>query len=143
MSGSAGAEELVLPSQLETLDQVDAATLECARSVGFDEKTATDIAIAVIEAVTNAIIHGNRFDEHKVVTVSYDCVDDTLSIVIHDEGDGFDLCMIPDPTVPERHLACSGRGIFIMQQVMDRVEFDMSGGKGTTVTLAKRFRPAG
>jgi len=138
MSGAAGPEELVLPSQLETLDRVDAATLRCARSVGFDEKTATDVAIAVIEAVTNAIIHGNRFDGEKTVRVIYDCEDDTLKVMVHDEGPGFDLCMIPDPTDPERHLACSGRGIFIMQQVMDDVEFDMDEGRGTTVKLTKR-----
>ena len=141
MSGSAAPEEIVLPSHLEMLDRVDAATLRCARSVGFDDKTATDVAIAVIEAVTNAIIHGNRFDDEKTVRVSYDCGENTLSIVVHDEGDGFDLCMIPDATDPGRHLACSGRGIFIMQQVMDDVEFEMAEGQGTTVRLTKRASP--
>ena len=138
MSHGADVEELALPSRLDELDRVDATTIACARRAGFDDTAATEVAIAVIEAVTNAIIHGNRFDDNKRVRIAYGCAPGALVVTIEDQGSGFDLCMVPDPTDPDRHMACSGRGIFIMQQVMDEVEFDISEETGTKVTLTKR-----
>jgi serine/threonine-protein kinase RsbW len=128
-------EELVLPSRLEELERVDEASLRCARLAGLDEGRSTEVAIAVVEAVTNAIMHGNRQDENKIVRVKYACSPGTVRVVVHDEGSGFDLSCLLDPTDPERCMRCSGRGIYIMRHVMDDVEFDMS--NGTTVTMTK------
>jgi anti-sigma regulatory factor (Ser/Thr protein kinase) len=55
--------------------------------------------------------------------------------MVHDEGPGFDMSCLGDPTDPDKCMRCSGRGIYIMRQVMDSVEFDMS--DGTTVTMTK------
>jgi serine/threonine-protein kinase RsbW len=134
---ASGMEELVLASELEVLDRVDAATLRCAREAGLDEGLSTDVAIAVIEAVTNAVVHGNRFGGDKRVRVKFDWEPGKIWITVHDEGIGFDLSTIPDPTDPQRFMACAGRGIYIMKQVMDSVEFDMNSGGGTTVTMSK------
>lgn len=128
-------EELVLPSRLEELERVDEASLRCARESGLDEGGSTEVAIAVVEAVTNAIMHGNRQDESKLVRVTYACGPGRIRVVVHDEGDGFDVACLLDPTDPERCMRCSGRGIYIMRYVMDSVEFDMS--NGTTVTMTK------
>jgi serine/threonine-protein kinase RsbW len=128
-------EELVLPSQLEALERVDQTTLRCTKRAGFGEKDAMMVAIAVVEAVTNAIVHGNKYSGDKSVKVEYRCYPGGISVVVQDEGTGFDLSCVWDPTTPDRCLECSGRGIYIMRQVMDAVEFEMNGG--TRVTMRK------
>ena len=130
-----GTEELTLTSRLEELERVDEASLRCARQAGLDEGRSTEVAIAVVEAVTNAILHGNRQDERKLVRVQYACVPGELRVMVRDEGGGFDVACLLDPTDPERCMCCSGRGIYIMRHVMDTVEFDTS--NGTTVTMTK------
>lgn len=130
-----GEQELVLPSTLGQLDRVDELTLRCTRTAGLSDDQSMMVAIAVVEAVTNAIVHGNRLAEDKSVIVRYSCSPGTFKVVVHDEGEGFDLTCVWDPTTPERCMECSGRGIYIMREIMDSVEFDMS--KGTTVTMIK------
>ena len=127
--------KLVLPSVLTELEKVDGLTLECAKDAGLGEDDSMMVAIAVVEAVTNAIVHGNRFADDKFVTVQFDCEPGKVKVIVHDEGDGFDISCIWDPTSPEKQMECSGRGIYIMREVMDTVEFDMS--DGTTVTMTK------
>jgi serine/threonine-protein kinase RsbW len=136
MAGRAsGSEDLVLPSELETLDRIDQATLRCAKRAGFNEDLSNEVAIAVIEAVTNAVVHGNRLAGDKNVRVRYEWHPGAMTVSVHDEGAGFDLSRVPDPTQPGFCMLCSGRGIYIMRQVMDSVAFDMS--QGTTVTMTK------
>jgi len=134
---ASGAEDLILPSRLEVLDRVDTTTLEFATRAGFDDAQASSVAMAVIEAVTNAVVHGNRKEAGKTVRITYRWEPKAVTIVVHDEGEGFDLSSVPDPTDPERFMAFSGRGIYIMRQVMDSVRFDMNGRRGTTVTMRK------
>lgn len=131
--------ELTLPSELESLEVVDTAALECASLAGFDKHEAGEVAMAVIEAVTNAVAHGNRYRPETAVTVNFRWKPGEVCVVVKDEGEGFELSVVPDPTDPERFMAYSGRGIFIMRSVMDSVEFDMAPGTGTTVTMAKRM----
>ena len=130
-----GSEELILPSELESLERVDEASIRCAMHAGLDEWQSTEVAIAVVEAVTNAIMHGNRQDDSKVVRVQFACVPGEIKVMVRDEGGGFDVACLLDPTDPNRCMRCSGRGIYIMRHVMDTVEFDMS--NGTTVTMTK------
>ena len=130
-----GEREVVLPSELTQLERIDELTLECARTAGLGDDQTMMVAIAVVEAVTNAIVHGNRLEDDKLVTVRYCCSPGTIKVIVHDEGEGFDLTCVWDPTTPERCMNCSGRGIYIMREVMDSVEFDMS--DGTTVTMTK------
>jgi len=136
-----GTEELILPSRLDELERVDEATLRCARLAGLDEGRSTEVAIAVVEAVTNAIMHGNGQDDSKVVRVQFACVPGEIKVMVHDEGGGFDFSCLPDPTDPDRCMRCSGRGIYIMRHMMDNVEFSMS--NGTTVTMTKGVGPSG
>lgn len=130
-----GNGKLVLPSELNELDRVDALALECAKTAGLPEDQAMMLAIAVIEAVTNGIVHGNGFAKDKVVTLEFACEPGLVKVIVHDEGDGFDMTCVWDPTSPGHEMDCSGRGIYIMREVMDSVDFDMS--DGTTVVMTK------
>jgi serine/threonine-protein kinase RsbW len=138
---ASGTEELVLPSKLEALDRVDEITLKCTHRAGFDENTSNEVAIAVIEAVTNAVMHGNGESSDKEVKLICEWNPDSITVTVQDEGGGFDLKCIPDPTDPLHCLKCSGRGIYIMRATMDEVDFEISKGKGTTVVM-KKTRPS-
>lgn len=135
---ASGTEDLVLQSDFDVLEKVDAATLRHTSIAGFDDELSTMVAIAVIEAVTNAIIHGNHLDDSKVVTMRYESSPGCMSVLVKDQGEGFDLTCVCDPMDPDRLMSFSGRGIYIMRQVMDTVRFDMAEGDGTSVYLEKR-----
>jgi serine/threonine-protein kinase RsbW len=87
-----------------------------------DEKLA-NIFLAVTEATTNAIIHANKCDINKIVTIDAYVENSKLIIKIKDEGEGFEPGNIPDPTEPENLLKDSGRGIYLMRIYMDDMEY--------------------
>jgi serine/threonine-protein kinase RsbW len=88
----------------------------------------TDIEIALREALANAVIHGNHEDPRKQVHVSCRCeAEEEVSIVVRDEGRGFDDRVVPDPTAPGAIESSHGRGIYLMKALMDEVRFEQSG----------------
>ena len=82
-----------------------------------------NILISVTEAVTNAILHGNNADKSKNVCIKCHKKTNQLAIQVSDEGPGFDYDNLPDPTSPENLLKIGGRGVFLMKQLSDNVEF--------------------
>lgn len=87
-----------------------------------------NIEIALHEALTNAVVHGNQEDPGKHVYVACRCsIDGEVSITIRDEGQGFNSRCIPDPTAPENRMCTQGRGIYLMQTLMDEVCFEEGG----------------
>lgn len=94
--------------------------------------------MAVREAVTNAVVHGNRQDANKTVDVTLKSSPDAVEISVHDQGAGFNPEDVPDPTAEENILKASGRGIFFMRSFMDEVNWLIRPGGGTTVRMLKR-----
>lgn len=86
-----------------------------------------NVLVTLTEAVNNAILHGNKSDESKFVCVKTRRQKKHICFQISDEGPGFDPAAIPDPTLPENIENCGGRGVFIMQQLSDRVIFSDNG----------------
>lgn len=86
-----------------------------------------NILISLTEAVNNAIIHGNCEDESKTVRIQFRKHKSHLAVRVTDEGCGFDYQSVPDPTAPENLLRVGGRGVFLMQQLSDSVEFHNNG----------------
>ena len=93
----------------------------------FDQKVYDNILISLTEAVNNAIIHGNGNDENKYVKVR--CEERTQEVIIRisDEGKGFNPHQVPDPTLPQNLECCGGRGVYIMKQLSDEINFLDSG----------------
>lgn len=89
----------------------------------FCEEATFAIKLALEEALTNAIRHGNQSDCSKSVTIRYAITPQKAAVVVRDEGQGFIPDEIPDPTAPERLPLPSGRGIMLMRAYMDKVEF--------------------
>jgi serine/threonine-protein kinase RsbW len=87
-----------------------------------------NIETALREALTNAIVHGNREDRRKRAYVICRCTTDgEVSITVQDQGQGFDPDAVPDPTAPENRLRTQGRGIYLMKALMDEVRFEQGG----------------
>ena len=130
--------ELSLPSRIDTVATAAAAVAEFVGRLGISEEAAFGIDVAVREAVTNAVLHGNRQDEEKTVDISLKSSPDAVEISVHDQGPGFNPEEVPDPTVQENILKASGRGIFFMRTFMDEVDWLIRPDGGTTVRMVKR-----
>jgi len=96
-----------------------------------------DIEVALYEVLANAVIHGNHEDPERQVRVSCRCGTDEISIIVRDEGQGFDIGEVPDPTAPENISSTHGRGIYLMRTLMDEVHFE---GGGAVVYMRKSAR---
>ncbi len=131
--------ELKLPSRIEAIAEAAAAVAGLMSRSGIDENAAFGIDMAVREAVTNAVLHGNKKDEKKFVEISFMSSPGALEIKVHDQGAGFNPETIPDPTADENLLKTSGRGIFFMRSFMDEVDWVIRPEGGTTVRMVKRF----
>jgi len=94
------------------------------------------LLLAITEASTNAIIHANKGDETKLVTIDVTKDDKQLTIRVKDQGKGFDPSKIPDPTETDNLLKDSGRGIYLMRVYMDDLKFNLTPeGCETILTL--------
>jgi serine/threonine-protein kinase RsbW len=130
--------ELVLPSRIEAIERAASAAAEFVLRSGLGEDTAYAVDMAVREAVTNAVLHGNRQDEAKRVEVSFKSFPGTIEITVRDQGAGFNTDNIPDPTDPQNLLKTSGRGILFMRNFMDEVEWARHPEGGTVVRMTKK-----
>jgi serine/threonine-protein kinase RsbW len=129
---------MVVPSNQEFLPEVDAFLEATLRGYGADESTIADIAISVSELVNNAMLHGNRSSPDKSVTIKIGRENSAVRISVSDEGAGFDPATIDDPLAAENLLKEVGRGIFIVEQLMDKVDVSTN-THGTTVTISKNI----
>ena len=93
-----------------------------------------NILISLTEAVNNAIIHGNEKDESKTVEVVLQEAEDAIALRVRDEGRGFDFDSLPDPTQPDNVTRIGGRGVFLMRQLSDGVDYQDNGS-----TVEMRF----
>jgi serine/threonine-protein kinase RsbW len=95
-----------------------------------------DVEVALREALANAVVHGNHEDPRKHVHVVCRCTpEEEVSIVVRDEGRGFDSAALPDPTAAEQLESTHGRGIYLMKTLMDEVQFERG---GTVVRMRKK-----
>ncbi|MBL4560443.1 MAG: ATP-binding protein [Labilibaculum sp.] len=118
---------LIFPSELENITRVERLIDEISSSHNLSSEVYGKISVAIIEAVNNAILHGNQLDINKKVKIEYDIDDESISFVVGDEGKGFDFSNIPDPTLPENLEKTHGRGIFLMNHLADDIEFAENG----------------
>jgi len=104
------------------------------------------VSVAIRECVINAIKHGNRNDQRKMVHVEFVSSNDPeqggLSVSVRDEGEGFDPDSIADPLAPENVLKSSGRGIFLIRSFMDELELRRVPGGGMEVRMTKKLARA-
>jgi serine/threonine-protein kinase RsbW len=125
-------EQVKLPSDFASLVEVENLIDKVCTDLGVQEDAYGNVLIAVTEAVNNAIQHGNEENSNLFVDVAVGDKETEFCFRIKDEGIGFDFNSLPDPTAPENLLKESGRGIFLMRNLADEVEFD---GEGNSVNI--------
>lgn len=118
---------LDLPSSTHYVYVIDAIISEIVSDMGFDKEESEQINLAVIEAAVNAIKHGNNEDSNKRTRFEFILSQDELTVVVEDQGAGFNRESVADPLDPSNLLKSSGRGIFLMETCMDSVTFEESG----------------
>ena len=89
----------------------------------FPEEATFAVRLALEEALSNAVKHGNRHDASKPVTVRYAITREKAVVIVRDEGPGFEPDGVPNPTDPDRLPLPSGRGIMLMRAYMDEVYY--------------------
>jgi serine/threonine-protein kinase RsbW len=130
--------ELVFPSRIEAINDAASAAAEFVKRSGLGDDAAYRVDMAVREAVTNAVLHGNRQDEAKAVEISFKSLPEAIEITVRDRGEGFDVSNVPDPTDPQNLLKTSGRGILFMRTFMDEVQWSRHPEGGTVVRMTKK-----
>jgi serine/threonine-protein kinase RsbW len=131
-------ELVVLPSRVESVAEAATAADDVARRVGLSEEAAYGLDMAVREAVTNAVLHGNRQDANVPVEITFADSGAQLVVTVRDRGTGFDPTQVADPTDPQNLLKTNGRGILFMRSFMDEVEWAQHPEGGTIVRMTKR-----
>ena len=101
----------------------------------FSDRDVFGVRLALEEALVNAIKHGNGMDPAKQVQIDCRFDDDGVRIVIEDEGPGFDVTSVPDPTSEENLDKPGGRGIMLMRSFMSHIEYNELGNR---IVLEKR-----
>ena len=131
---------LWLSSRFENIELALAALGGVCKEHGVSEEQEHWVGMALREAIANAIKHGNRLDGTRRVYVSFGFEAGTLTIVVGDEGEGFEPEKVADPLSPENALKTSGRGIFYIRSFMDELSFSRGENGGTILTMRKRLK---
>jgi serine/threonine-protein kinase RsbW len=131
---------LILSSRFENIEVAERTLIDLVAQAEGDGDDEYWLVTALREALANAIRHGNRQNPALKVWVDFTIENNTLTIRVEDEGEGFAPEELPDPTDPENLLRPSGRGIFYMKQFMDQVDFDSTSQGGTSVTMVRKLQ---
>lgn len=126
-------QKLRLSSKTENIILVERMIEDVCDVFNISEELFGNILISVTEAVNNAIQHGNRNNPEKKIDITFRSKEKEITFHVKDEGNGFNYDSLPDPTAPENIEKDSGRGIFLMRKLADKVEF---ADKGKTVCLS-------
>ena len=128
---------LTIESRRDLSEQATEEIMRVVRTLPCAQDNLDDVRLALAEALANAIIHGNREDASKKVEICGGCDrQEQLLLVITDQGEGFDPSALPDPTSPENISSSHGRGVFLINRLVDQAEFNLGGRQ---VVLRKRL----
>src|SRR5438046_10703860 len=132
--------ELTIPSRIEQMEAVHALIEEAVKEYKLNSEMAHWIELSISESMINAIQHGNRADPAKQATLRISSSGDAIEIIVEDEGKGFTLDKIADPTDKANLLKPSGRGILLIRSFMDEVDLTPREGGGTRLRMVKKIQ---
>ncbi|MBI4929941.1 MAG: ATP-binding protein [Bacteroidetes bacterium] len=125
-------QKLLIPSKSENIVLVEKLVDDVCDLFDIKEDIYGHLLVALTEAVNNALQHGNKANPNKNIEITFKVKNDTLYFTIKDQGTGFDFTNLADPTDPKNIEKPTGRGIFLMKHLADKVAFE---DKGTKVML--------
>ena len=127
--------DIELPSDLSLMNSVLEYLLDRVDKMGLVKTEQSNLFVALDEAFVNAVKHGNRNDLTKLVRVTAELSPAEAIFTVEDEGDGFDVREIPDPCDPANLFKSTGRGVLLIYNIMDEVEYSE---RGTRLRMVKR-----
>ncbi len=133
------SKNLKLRSDLNEVDRIVKLLEEIGETYQFDKERLSHSVIAITEALTNAIRHGNNLNASKEILFHIYLDSTWFKVTIEDEGEGFVESELPDPLAPENLLKNSGRGVFLIRSLMDEVTISSS-TKGTQIRLQTAYK---
>lgn len=128
--------EMEFSSIPENINLIEALVEELKAELDLSEEAEANILVSLSEAVNNAILHGNHANPEKRVKISIEKLEKELIFSIEDQGVGFDETTIRDPTAIENLDKPTGRGIFLIRNLSDRLEF-FDGGRKVVITFVR------
>ncbi len=131
--------ELELPSDVALMHGVLQYLIERVAKLGVINPENSNLFIALDEAFVNAVKHGNRHDHTKFIRISAELSADEARFTVEDEGEGFNVADVPDPCDAENLFKTSGRGVLLIYNIMDEVQYNT---RGNRVTMVKRSNDA-
>jgi serine/threonine-protein kinase RsbW len=127
--------DLELPSDLTLMNTVLEYLLDRVAKLGLIKVEQSNLFVALDEAFVNAVKHGNRSDPSKLLRVTAELSAHEAIFTVEDEGEGFDVTAIPDPRDPANLFKSNGRGVLLIYNIMDEVEYSE---RGTRLKMVKR-----
>jgi len=134
--------ELELPSDLTLMNAVLEYLLDRVARLGLIKVEQSNLFVALDEAFVNAVKHGNRNDPAKLLRVTAELSAHEAIFTVEDEGEGFDVRAIPDPRDPANLFKSNGRGVLLIYNIMDEVEYSERGNRLKMVKRPDNGAPA-
>ena len=125
-----------ISGDFKKVKEISQKILQCLNEKQLNDAFLFDVKLAAEEAMINAIKYGNESEVNKTVSINCDITKEAVVIAVEDGGRGFDYRNLPDPTREENLLKTKGRGLFIIRNIMDKVEFN---SKGNKIIMTKSF----
>lgn len=120
--------DLTLPGDRTAVTPVVERIMKVVTEMGCADGKEAEVELAVQEAIANAVVHGCKEDPERMVQVSVGCDEQRgMIIVVRDPGPGFDPQQVPSPLLGQNIFASGGRGIYLINQLMDEVRFEKGG----------------
>ena len=132
--------ELTIRSRLEEMETVHAVIAQAIKEYKLGDDMAHWIELTISESMINAIQHGNKADPAKEATLKISSSGNSIEIIVEDQGKGFSLDSIADPTDVANLLKPSGRGILIIRSFMDEVDLSQREGGGSRLRMVKKIQ---
>jgi serine/threonine-protein kinase RsbW len=132
--------QLRLPSRMEYLGVPDVVLMEIGGEMGCSKRALEELGTAIIEACTNAMEHGNQLAEDLNIEICFELAGDAITVTVLDQGPGFDhVAWRPSEDLMRQR----GRGILIMREFTDELEFGRHTDGRFLTRLVKKMAPAG
>ncbi|HEV7842850.1 MAG TPA: ATP-binding protein [Pyrinomonadaceae bacterium] len=124
-----------LPSDVSLMNGVLQYLTERVSKLGLIKPERSNLFVALDEAFVNAVKHGNHNDPRKLVRITAELSSKEARFTVEDEGEGFNIQEIPDPRDPSNLFKASGRGVLLIYNIMDEVQYNE---RGNRLTMVKR-----
>jgi len=128
-----------IPSDPSYLPEAEEFIINIAQASNLAEVKYNSLALSFSEAASNCVVHGNKNDPNKKVRIKVIVDEEKITVILKDEGNGFNIQKVPDPTKPENILKDSGRGIHIMKSFLDELSY-RSTPEGTETILVIKLK---